>query len=188
VWSAAGFILVAYTREESSMNEFSAPAPTTTERKTDLLERSIARQQAQLTQEGYELIVARIADIHDRRMVELRPLLVEPDRDERHVAEFESLLAEVAEWESLLATAEIITVDASTYAGRVGLGSRVQVAYPDGETTWVRPVHPREAFLDDERISLASPLGHALIGASVGDELQVDAPMGAWRCRIADIH
>lgn len=161
--------------------------PIKVQRTTDLLERSIARQRPQLTREGYDLILNRISDIQDRRMAELRPLLVEHDRDERYVAEFEALLAEVAEWEALIALAEVITVDTTTYDGRVGLGIRVEVAYPDGGTTWVRPVHPQEAFLDDERISIASPLGSALVGASVGDVLTIEAPMGSWNCTVASI-
>ncbi|MDP4825845.1 MAG: GreA/GreB family elongation factor [Candidatus Nanopelagicales bacterium] len=113
-------------------------------------------------------------------MPALRPLLVEHERDERDVAAFESLLAEVVEWEALIAQAQVLAPPEFINLTEVGLGSRVHIACPDGETMWVRPVHPREAFLDDERISVASPLGAALMGAAVGAQLQVPAPTGSW--------
>jgi len=43
----------------------------------------------------------------------------------------------------------------------------VSVTLADGTKAWVRPVHPREAFLDDERISVTSPVGSALIGLAL---------------------
>jgi transcription elongation GreA/GreB family factor len=143
--------------------------------------RPVARA-PRLTREGYAMIEARIADIHDRRLPELRPLLVEHDRDERDVATFEALLAESARWEALLAEAEVIPTAPSD--GTVAVGTRVRVSLADGSASWVRPVHPAEAFLDDERISLTSPLGSALIGARPGDVLVVEAPVGPWECTV----
>lgn len=41
------------------------------------------------------------------------------------------------------------------------------------------------AVLDDpERISVESPLGHALLGKHVGDSVEVRVPIGAYRCTI----
>jgi transcription elongation GreA/GreB family factor len=137
-----------------------------------------------LTRGGAQLLAERVADIRHRRLGELVPLLVEPERDERHVAEFEHLLAEADRWDAFLNSADIIDVNPSTFDGCVRLGVRVQVRLVDDSTAWVRPVHPLEAFLDDERISLTSPLGAALLGARVGDEVVVQAPVGNWTCRI----
>jgi transcription elongation GreA/GreB family factor len=163
------------------MSTAKSPSPTgAIERDVELRERHIARQQPSLTPDGFDLINERIADIHQRRLPALRPLLVEHERDERDVAAFESLLAEVVEWEAVLAQAQVLAPPEFVNLTEVGLGSRVHIAYPDGETMWVRPVHPREAFLDDERISVASPLGAALMGAVVGAQLQVPAPTGSW--------
>jgi transcription elongation GreA/GreB family factor len=36
-------------------------------------------------------------------------------------------------------------------------------------------------------VSPESPLGKALLGTSVGDEVTVEAPKGAWRARIVSI-
>ena len=64
---------------------------------------------------------------------------------------------------------------------------RVHVVLADGSTAWVRPVHPAEAFLDDERISVTSPLGMALIGARASHVVWVSAPAGVWGCTVLTI-
>ena len=140
-----------------------------------------------LTREGYARLERRAAEIRDERLPQMRPLLVETERDERVVAEFERLLAEANGIDSLLAGSEVISIDPVAVDGRVELGMRVQVVLEDGSTAWVRPVHPDEAFLDEERISATSPLAIALVGARTGHTVWVDAPTGAWSCEVVDI-
>jgi transcription elongation GreA/GreB family factor len=141
----------------------------------------------QLTQEGYAQLEQRVADIRGRRLPEMAPLLAEPERDERVVAEFERLMEEAGGIDSLLAQADIIAIDPVAVDGRVELGMRVEVVLEDEASTWVRPVHPDEAFLDEERISATSPLAIALIGARTGHTVWVDAPTGAWPCQVVAI-
>jgi transcription elongation GreA/GreB family factor len=141
----------------------------------------------QLTREGYLRLEERAADIRDRRLPDMRPLLVETERDERVVAEFERLLEEANGIDTLLAQADVIGIDPVDVDGRVVLGMRVEVILEDGTSAWVRPVHPDEAFLDDERISATSPLAIALIGARTGHTVWVDAPTGAWPCQLLSI-
>ena len=135
-----------------------------------------------LTPDGFALVEQRIADIRLRRLPELRPLLVDQDRDERNVAAFEALLAEADAFEALLA--EAIVVEADLDCSKVGLGSWVLLGLADGTSEWVRPVHPSEAFLDDERISITSPLGAAILGAEVGASVTVQAPAGTWTSQV----
>ncbi|MFM8350875.1 MAG: GreA/GreB family elongation factor [Actinomycetales bacterium] len=151
--------------------------------------RSAARstvKRPQITAEGFQRISERVADIRERRLPELVPLLVETDRDERYVHEYEQLLAEAHEWEGFLAEAQVLNT-ADSQAGVVNLGTRALVTLVDGTDAWVRPVHPREAFLDDERISMDSPLGKAIIGARCGDAVEVDSPVGTWQAVIREI-
>lgn len=143
-----------------------------------------SRGRPQLTREGYDQLEQRAADIRERRLPDMRPLLVETERDERVVAEFERLLAEASTIDTLLAQADVISIDPVAVDGRIDLGMRVQVVLEGGATEWVRPVHPDEAFLDDERISATSPLAIALIGARAGQTVWVDAPTGAWPCQV----
>jgi transcription elongation GreA/GreB family factor len=66
----------------------------------------------------------------------------------------------------------------------VELGEVVTLALEDGtfERRWI--VHPLEADLAGSRISAASPLGRALLGRRVSEELEVRAPSGCYRVRI----
>ena len=141
----------------------------------------------QVTREGWDCIADRVADIRDRRLPELRPLLVEAERDERNVAEFERLLEESARLAQFLVDAEVISLESGEVDGRLGLGMRARVTLADGSEAWVRPVHPQEAFLDDERISVTSPLAVALMGSRVGHTVWVGAPSGMWACTVLEI-
>ena len=136
-----------------------------------------------LTKQGMDLIEARIRDIQERRLAELRPLLNHEDRDERDVAAFEALLLEVELWHRLIAQSTKLTIAQEDFDGSVSLGVRVQLRVPEGEL-WVTPVHPAEAFLDDERVSVESPLGAALMGRKPGETVVIDAPRGSWECTI----
>lgn len=138
----------------------------------------------QLTPDGYRQLADRAAEIREQRLPEMRPLMVETERDERVVAEFERLLKEADGIDALLGSAEVIEIDPADDDGRVRLGMRVKVTTADGSEEWVRPVHPEEAFLDDERISAQSPLAIAIIGARPGHTVWVDAPSGAWSCQV----
>jgi transcription elongation GreA/GreB family factor len=129
----------------------------------------------QLTSEGYARLQDRVADIRQRRL------------PERVVAEFERLLEEADATDSLLGSADVIVIDPVAVDGRVELGMRVRVILQEGGEAWVRPVHPNEAFLDDERISATSPLAIAIVGARAGHTVWVDAPTGAWPCEIREI-
>lgn len=147
--------------------------------------RSIANR-PQITADGFQRISERVTDIRERRLPELVPLLVETERDERYVHEYEQLLAEAHEWECFLAEAQVISPSSATN-DTVQLGTRVLVTLIDGTDSWVRPVHPREAFLDDERISVESPLGKAIMGARCGDAVEVDSPVGTWQAVVREI-
>ena len=141
----------------------------------------------QLTREGFARLQDRVVDIRERRLPEMRPLLVESERDERVVADFERLLQEADATEALLGQSDVIEIDPVTFDGRVELGMRVEVILVDESPAWVRPVHPEEAFLDDERVSATSPLAIALLGARTGHTVWVDAPTGAWPCKVVTI-
>lgn len=62
----------------------------------------------------------------------------------------------------------------------VGVGSVVEVVDEEGETMEVE-ISAVGGVAPD------SPLGHALMGASVGDVVDVQAPKGAWKARVVAI-
>ena len=138
-----------------------------------------------LTDDGLALLAERLDFLRDVALPELRPLLTARERDERDVASFERLMGEAQWLEGVLGRATPLPPQAFDV---VGLGRRVQLAMPDGERTWVRPVHPVEAALDDERISMTSPVSQAILGARVGDVVVVNGPAGEWVCEITEIY
>jgi len=69
----------------------------------------------------------------------------------------------------------------------VGFGSQVALAGEDGETMTLRIVFPEFVELDDEMISIASPLGRALIGARPGQRVNLQAPGGERAYMVLEI-
>ena len=134
--------------------------------------------QVRLTADGRARLNERMAELADELLPAMRPLLVEDERDERVVADFERLQAEHDRLYVLLGTAG--DIDPGSLGEQISLGSRVVISDPEGQRRIVRIVDPVEAFLDDERISCTSPLAVALLGHGVGDECQVRAPSGIW--------
>ena len=157
---------------------------TTSARRSRSATRSTTKIGIPLTDDGRALLVERLTFLHEVALPELRPLLTGRERDERDVASFERLLGEAQWLEGVLGRATPLP---RQNADAVGLGMRVQLQMPDGESIWVRPVHPIEAALDDERISMTSPVSQAILGAQVGDVVMVNGPAGEWVCEITDI-
>lgn len=75
-----------------------------------------------------------------------------------------------------------------TPSDRVGLGSRVTVLDLDSEETDIYVLVPAEMMdLDLGHVSLASPLGRALIDRRVGDEVELRLPRMTRRLRVTDL-
>jgi transcription elongation factor GreA len=87
--------------------------------------------------------------------------------------------------EARLRTASI--VDAPAAGARVGLGSQVTVE-DDGDTVTYTIVGASESDPTSGRISSASPVGRALVGHDVGDEVTVATPAGERRYRVVAIN
>jgi transcription elongation factor GreA len=64
--------------------------------------------------------------------------------------------------------------------GTVAVGSHVTIERDDGEQMEVE-------ISSVGGVSPDSPLGRALVGAKVGDEVRIEAPKGAWRARVLAI-
>ncbi len=135
-----------------------------------------------LTPDGRASLQARVDEIAQEELPAMRPLLVEDERDERVVADFERLQAEHDRLQVLLGTSG--TLDLGNLGPQITLGSRVAVTDAEGQRLVVRIVDPVEAYLDEERISDASPLATALLGHTVGDECVVVAPAGTWTATV----
>ena len=85
--------------------------------------------------------------------------------------------AQIAELEDKVSRAQII--DPSTLSGdRIVFGATVTVLDDDDKPAKYQIVGQAESDAKNGRISYDSPLGRALIGKSVGDEVEVTVPSG----------
>jgi transcription elongation factor GreA len=89
--------------------------------------------------------------------------------------------------EDMLARAEVI--DTSTFSGeKVKFGAWVTLVDIDGDREIkYRIVGPGEASTEKGSISVTSPVAKALIGRTIGDEVQVHAPGGVRTYEIVDV-
>ena len=75
----------------------------------------------------------------------------------------------------------VVVERAGAGEGTIAVGSHVTIARADdGEEMEVE-------ISSVGGVSPESPLGRALVGASVGDEVEVAAPKGAWRARVVSV-
>jgi transcription elongation factor GreA len=88
--------------------------------------------------------------------------------------------------EHLLQNATVIDEEAAHHASRVQLGARVTVQ-DDGKTMEYTIVGPAEARPTEGMISNESPVGRALLGKRVGDQVQVNVPRGVLKLTITSI-
>jgi transcription elongation factor GreA len=82
----------------------------------------------------------------------------------------------ISEIEHTLRQATII--DTSQHDGTVQIGSRVTIVDAEGEAETWTIVLPAEASTRNRKISDQSPMGAAMIGKIIGDEIRVHAPGG----------
>jgi transcription elongation GreA/GreB family factor len=73
-----------------------------------------------------------------------------------------------------------------TAANVIAIGSRVCVRDTDGDAEF-SIVEPDQADIADERISAESPLGRALLGRRVGDEVRFRVPGGVLAVTVVEV-
>lgn len=95
----------------------------------------------------------------------------------------------IEELEELLKQATIIREDTAKGNGKktVRLGSKVTL-HKDGKREMFTVVGEWEADPMEKKISHESPLGKALLGKKVGDDVEVEAPAGIIRYTIVTVH
>jgi len=97
------------------------------------------------------------------------------------------LHGKMQELETNLARSRVIDLAGMTFE-KVVFGATVTIADIDsGEETTYQLVGPFESDINANRISVTSPIGRALIGKVVGEEVTVRAPGGIRKFEVADI-
>ncbi|HEV3403620.1 MAG TPA: transcription elongation factor GreA [Gaiellaceae bacterium] len=101
---------------------------------------------------------------------------------EYHAAKNEQALLErrITILRSRLQNSVLIDEQAAAASDAVEIGSTVQIADEAGDTMEVE-------ISSVGGVSPESPLGKALLGARVGDEVEIVAPRGSWRATVLSI-
>lgn len=92
----------------------------------------------------------------------------------------------ILEIERIIKNAIIIHPEAAP-SDLVQLGSKVTVRHQDGSEEYYTIVGSTEANPSEGKISNMSPVGKALLGKRVGDEVQIAVPAGVLTVTIAEI-
>lgn len=96
------------------------------------------------------------------------------------------LESRIAELEKLLQIAKVVEGGSGGDIGELDSKIRLKDLEWDDELS-IKLVSSYEADPANDLISISSPLGAALIGKAVGDEIEVDAPAGKQRYQILEI-
>jgi transcription elongation factor GreA len=166
----------AMTKESSRIADLDTRSP------------AIASDGVTLTAAGFDELVRELEQSRSAHRVELAQRLRDartfgsPGDDDEWLAALEDAAFDqvrIAQLERLVASVVIID-EASSDIG-AGLGSRVWVQDDAGRAAQYELVGRRTARHDDGAISLASPVGKALLGSRPGDVVPVALPNGRER-------
>ena len=149
-----------------------------------------------LTRKGYELLNAELRELVDIRRPQVRTDLVTAREfgDLRENAEYDTakrdqgmIEGRIHELEGLLSSVEIVVVP--EHPTEAMLGVRVRVENIDfGHVREYVLVTEQEAHLEEEYLSVQSPLGCSLLGSKVGDTVTFEAPAGTRRFKVVELH
>lgn len=116
-------------------------------------------------------------------LADLDALIKAGDASDDHVRLRQELDEHAAELDRLL-TRALDIADVEENPSIVEVGDEVDVEFDDGGISTYALVHPAEVSVGENRISAASPLGHALLGRGVGERIEVEAPAGVYTCTV----
>ena len=91
----------------------------------------------------------------------------------------------IIELEALIQIASVIQPE---HTGTVGIGSTVTLQTSDGGRETYTIVGSVEANAVEGKISNESPVGQALLGKRVGQQIEVKVPAGNQRLTIVEVH
>ncbi len=144
---------------------------------------------AQLTHAQKAQLEAELAELEGPRRAEMVDAIATArsfgdlsENFEYHAAKNEQGLLErrITILRDRIESAVLVDEDAAAASGAVTVGSTVEIADERGEQL-------RVEISSVGGVSPESPLGRALLGAKVGDEVEIEAPRGSWRARVVSI-
>lgn len=147
-----------------------------------------------LTEEGYKKLEEELAYLKGPRKMEVADKIKQAreygdlsENSEYDEAKNEQALleAKIAETEAMLRSAKIVD---SVSTNSVGIGTTVKLYdYEFEEEIEYHIVGATEIDIANSKISLESPVGKALFGKHIDDEIDVEVPDGVNKYKILDI-
>ena len=143
---------------------------------------------ARLQQELDHLVTVRRHEVADR-IHQSKELASAQNNSEYEEAKNEQAFVEgrIMILERMLYNAIVIDEEAAHHASRVQIGSTVHVSDAAGKATQYTIVGGAEAQPTKGLISNDSPVGLALLGKRVGDEVQISVPKGVLKLTVTAI-
>jgi transcription elongation factor GreA len=147
----------------------------------------------QLTQAGYKQLQSELAELQAKadHLVNQIEEVAQPDESgedslvSQLKAELEVVNSKISAIEEALESSEIISGELSKKS--IGLGHKVKIKISGKAEKEFYIVSELEADPSQNRISDQSPLGQALIGKKVHDEIEFEAPIGKLTYKIVSI-
>ncbi|MFO8011599.1 MAG: transcription elongation factor GreA [Dehalococcoidia bacterium] len=148
-----------------------------------------------LTSEGVKKLEAELEQLRNERRPEVLEKLqrAKERADTADSAEYEEAQNEQAfvesriiELERMLKDAEVMPTEKAK-ATYVKFGYKVTVQNESGEKIKYTIVGSPESNPDEGKISNESPVGKALLGKHVGDEVQIEVPKGTIKLKIMSV-
>jgi transcription elongation factor GreA len=142
-----------------------------------------------LTQAQKEQLEAELAELEGPRRAEAVQAIASArsfgdlsENFEYHAAKNEQGMLErrITMLRDRLDRAVVVDEDLATASDTIGVGTRVEIEDEQGERMEVE-------ISSVGGVSPDSPVGRALLGRKVGDEVDIEAPSGAWRARILSL-
>jgi len=150
-----------------------------------------------LTPEGYEKLKKELEELKGPTRMRIAEAIREAKShgDLRENAAYHEaklnqtrLDSRIADLEKVLQSAKIVRRPEGAAGDSAHLGSKIRLLDKEfGDELTVTLVGSFEADPAKDLISISSPLGNALIGRAVGDELTVEAPAGTQEYKVLEV-
>lgn len=95
--------------------------------------------------------------------------------------------ARIRDVEAKLSNAQIIDISKIENSGKVIFGSTIKLAPESGDEITYQIVGEDEADINQNKISVTSPVARALIGKFEGDTVTVQTPQGATEYEVVEV-
>lgn len=159
--------------------------------------RSFGRQEIRLTRAGYNDMTKQLAQLQKQRVQLAQDIQrAAADGDVRENAPLEAarenqgmVVAKIREIESTLKSAVVIEEDGAEQTERVEIGAKLKLTDTEsGRSVNYQLVEPNEASPLNGKISVLSPVGAAILGRRVDEQVTVVTPRGEQVYRIDSVN